>query len=251
MAYENADMEEYTYIDATFGGTAVTHQIIGPRGKVGFVRDMSVDVSTSLVGTTTVPEIDVGISSGDATYGRYRLGIAASGANQAYTVGMHRASEEAWTGNPPRTFADYAGHVVLDGGPLDTATGRIPTGRIPASGLTVNNVLNGTSNVARVFLNQPIDANVKVGQLVQTRGIAGATASGMTNGTLLDGVAPISVINTTQNYIELSGTTFGGTYTSGGTVNFIALVTCGAGVGSPAGGGQVRIKIQWVGPESP
>ena len=34
MAYELVDNKEYTYIDATFGATAVVHYIVGPRGKV-------------------------------------------------------------------------------------------------------------------------------------------------------------------------------------------------------------------------
>jgi hypothetical protein len=251
MAYDQSDTEEFSYTDATFGGTTVTHQIIGPKGAVGFVEDISVDVTTSLVGTTTVPEIDIGISSGDATYGRYRLGITAGGANQGYTLGMHRASEEPWTGNPPRTFADYTGHVVLDGGPLDSNQ-RVPLGRIPAGGMPVSNVLNGTGNNARVFLNLSVmPQNLVVGQVVGIRAIAGATASGLTSGTLLDGLGTISVINTTANWIELSGTTFGGTYTSGGVISPVAFVTCAQGVGSPAGGGQVRIKIRWMKAESP
>lgn len=245
MSYELAQNQEYTYIDATLGATSVVHYIVGPRGKVGFVRDISVDVAVALVGTTTVPEIDVGISSGDATFGRYRLG---STAILGYGVGPHRASTEPdVTGNPPRTGAVYAGHVVLDGGPLDS-NNRVPLGRIPQSGLQVSNVVNGTGNVARIFLNGPLPQNLAVGQLVQVIGIGGATASGMTVGTLANGYAPISALSTTQNYIELSGTTFGGTYTSGGVVNPICVVTCAAGVGgTPAGGGQVRVEIQWVG----
>lgn len=129
MSYDKPGTEEYGYNDATFGATSVTHQQIGPKGCVGFVRDVIVDVATSLVGTTTVPEIDIGKSSGDSTYGRYRLGTTASA---GYAVGIHRASQEATvTGNPPRSAADYTGHVLLDGGPLD-ANFRVPLGRIPA-----------------------------------------------------------------------------------------------------------------------
>ena len=248
MAYELVDNKEYTYIDATFGATAVVHYIVGPRGKVGFARDITVDVTTSLVGTTTVPEIDIGISSGDSTFGRYRLG---STAILGYGVGPHRASTEQWTGNPPRTLADFTGHVILDGGPLDSNS-RAQLGRIPQSGLPVTSVVSGTSSVARIFLGVPLPQNLAVGQLVQTVNIQGATASGMTVGTLVNGYAAISALSTTQNYIELSGTTFGGTYTGGGLVNPIAVVTCQAGTGgTPAGGGQVRIEIQWVGPETP
>jgi hypothetical protein len=251
MSYDNGYVEEHVFNDTTFGATSVTHQIIGPKGKVGFVRDIMVDIATSLVGTTTVPEIDLGISSGDSTFGRYRLGQTAI---LGYTTGQHRASTEAITGNPPRALADFTGHVILDGGPLD-ANFRVQTGRIPASGLPVSNVISGTSSVARVFLNVPaLDVNLKVGQLVQTRGIAGATASGMTVGTLLDGYAPISAISAVgvSPWIELSGTTFGGTYTAGGIVNPITLLTNAAGTGgSPAGGGIVRVVIEWIGTNLP
>lgn len=126
MSYETATRESYSFLDATFGATSVVHNIIGPKGHVGFVRDIMVDVATSLVGTTTVPEIDVGISSGDTTYGRYRLGTAVG---TGLGTGVARASQEAaLTGNPPRTLADFAGHVMLDGGPL---SGALPAGRIP------------------------------------------------------------------------------------------------------------------------
>jgi hypothetical protein len=247
MAYDQADIEEFSYLDSTFGATSVTHNIIGPKGKVGFVRDISVDVTTALVGTTTVPEIQVGISSGDFTYGRYRLGTTASA---GYGVGMHRASVEGWTGNPPRTLGDFAGHVVLDGGPL-TSQGiaggsfgtQVPQGRIPASPFHVTNAVSGTGSVVRLILQETIPTQLVVGQTVVVQGVAGATGA--------NGTQTVSAINTNGNYIELTGTTFGGTYTAGGLVSVVAVVTCLAGTGgSPAGGGQVRVKIQWIGSES-
>lgn len=250
MSYDTSDVQTYSYLDSTFGATGVTHYILGPKGKVGFVRDIQTDITTSLVGTTTVPEIDVGISSGDFTYGRYRLGTTAI---LGYGVGPHRAQQEAITGNPPRTLADYTGHVVLDGGPL-TSSGIaggsygtvVPKGRIPAGGFTVTNVINGTSNVARVFLNgQQPAKDLLVGQSITVQGVAGATGT--------NGLVTISAIDTTNyQWIELTGTTFGGTYTSGGIVFVNVVVTCLAGTGgSPAGGGHVRVQIQWVGSDSP
>lgn len=127
MSYDNPQREDKIFNDATFGATAVVHNVIGPKGCVGFVRDFEVDVTTSLVGTTTVPEIMVGISSGDSTYGRYRLGTTISA---GYATGVHRASQEAITGNPPRNLQDYAHHVELDGYPLDVNF-RVFGGRIP------------------------------------------------------------------------------------------------------------------------
>src|SRR5258708_2650688 len=154
MSYDVSELGVYQWpTDATFGSVAVTHQIVGQPGKVGFVRDMGVDVTTAVVGTTSVPELLVGIASQDFTYGRYRLG---STAILGYPTGRWSARNEIITGNPPRVATDYAGHVVLDGGPLfatGISGGSFSTvasqGRIAASGRPIINVVNGAANVAR------------------------------------------------------------------------------------------------------
>src|ERR1700719_1053512 len=103
MSYELSDVMTYEWgADSTFGLTTVQHFIVGPRGKIGFVRDIA----------AVVPEIAIGITSADATYGRYRLGSTAS---SNYPVGTYLASNELWVGNPPRNLQDYADHVKLDG----------------------------------------------------------------------------------------------------------------------------------------
>ena len=57
MAFDVSDVEFYEYAEAsTWAATSVVRYIVGPRGKVGFVRDFLVDITTSMVGTTTVPE---------------------------------------------------------------------------------------------------------------------------------------------------------------------------------------------------
>lgn len=252
MAYEQADNELWGWAeDQTFGATGVTHQIMGPKGKVGFVRDIIVDVTTALVGTTTVPEINVGISSGDFTFGRYRLGTVAT---TGYGTGMHRASMEPITGNPPRTLADFAGHVVLDGGPLTSqgiAGGSygtvLPQGRIGTGPLTVTNVILGTvASTDRYFVNGLTPQSLIVGQKVRVQGVAGVNSTA-------NGVLTVAAIDTTNyQYVELSTQTFSGAYTSGGSIMPLVIVTCLAGVGgSPAGGGFVKVKIQWIGPETP
>ncbi len=264
MSLDVPDTVVYQFADATFGATTVTHFIVGPRGKVGYVRDIEADAVAAFVGTTTVPEIDVGIASADFTYGRYRLGFSAI---LGYPIGGWKASNELWIGNPPRTLADYAGHVVLDGGPL-FASGisggsfgtQLSQGRIAASGRPIINVINGTSNVARVFLRDPIDPQIVVGQLVNVRGASGATFGGPT-ASLGAGYAfnvAISALSTSANnpanpnYIELTGTTVGGPYTGGGLVDIVTVVTNKAGVGgTPAGGGTQRVKIEWVGATNP
>lgn len=253
MSYELADNKEYQWgQDQTFGSATVTHYIVGPKGKVGFVRDFFVDVTTSLVGTTAVPEIDVGISSGDATFGRYRLGTSTG---TGYAVGPHVASQEAITGNPPRTLADFTGHVILDGGPY-TSSGiaggsygtQVPSGRIPASGWPVTNVISGTAGVCRVYLNGMLPAkDLTVGMSVTVQGVVGATAANV--------IATISALDNgtggAYQWIELTSTTFSTAYTSGGIVFLNVFVTCKQGSGgSPAGGGYVRVKIQWVGGEN-
>lgn len=253
MAYNVSDVELFQWAeDATFGATSVTHWIVGPRGKVGFVRDIIADVTTSLVGTTTVPEIDIGFSAGDSTYGRYRLGTTAIA---GYGVGTYRASQELITGNPPRTLADFTGHVILDGGPLTSvvlaggsSSTVVPKGRIPASGWTITSVVQGVdSSHCRIFA-QGVNGfapfkDLVVGQLVNVQGIAGGGTNANAN------KQAITAIGTNNDYFEVAQN-FTGTYTGGGNVWLPIAVLCKAGTGgSPAGGGIVRVKIQWVGAE--
>lgn len=125
MSYEIPDKETYGPELGEFAFTGgATLNVKGPKGKVGFVRDMIADVTTSIVGTTSVPEIQVGISSGDTTYGRFKLGSTAS---LGYGTGVFRASQLASiTGNPPRVSTLFTGHCVLDGGTAASLAGRIP-----------------------------------------------------------------------------------------------------------------------------
>ncbi len=263
MSYELPDVVTYEWgQDATFGTATVTHEIVGPRGKVGFVRDISIDVTTLLVGTTSVPEICVGLTSGDVTFGRYCLGTTAT---LAYaTLGMRSASDELITGNPPRSLSDYAPtrtsfttgpRILLDGAPLGTlgsiaggtATTVNPLGKIPAGPFTVTNVISGAASVCRVFVKEGTH-NLVVGQTVQVTNVAGATGANVRT--------TISALSTDRSglgnsWMELTGTTFGGTYTSGGLINLVAIVSCQAGSGSSAGGGFVRVKVQWVGVNNP
>lgn len=155
MSYESAEMVTYTFTDATFGATTVTHNIIGPKGKVGFVRDIEVDVTTTLVGTTSIPEINVGTASSDATYGRFRLGTTTIAGYTASAV--YRASQlVVASSGPPRTLTDFTSHIVLDGGPLGTSgssgggtwTTVNPAGRIPKDTAAVITCRAGTGAAA-------------------------------------------------------------------------------------------------------
>src|SRR5712692_4624997 len=139
--YANPQVEVLTLPSSAFGATTGTFNYIGPKGREGHVEDIVVDITANMVGTTTVPEVDVGTASGDASYARYRLGSAAG---TGYTAAStpKRASQEAWTGNPPLALTDYAGHMLMNIAriPKDTAfvvTLKAGTGGAPA----------GTANV--------------------------------------------------------------------------------------------------------
>jgi hypothetical protein len=256
LSYELSDNEFYSWPEATtWAATSVVRYIAGPRGKVGLVRDLIVEVTTSMVGTTTVPELQLGISSGDFTYGRFRLGTATA---TGYNTGVWRASQQLIVGNPPRTFADFAGHVVLDGGPL-TSKGIsggsygtvVPQGRIPSVGGgngagVVTNIIQGVdSSHSRIFLNgsQPVK-DLVVGQLVNVFGSAGATSVNAN-------AQAITALDTTNyQYFEVAQT-FSTAWTSGGFVVPLVVLTMQAnGAGSGAGGGIARVKIQWLGSEN-
>lgn len=136
MSYDTPQVEAYFIPSAAFGATTDTLLIRGPKGKVGLVLDIEAFITADMVGTTTVPEIDVGTSSGDTTYARYRLGTTAI---LGYTAAStpRRASQEAITGNPPPSLNDYAGHVQLQKArlPADTTvtiTRKLGVGGVPA-----------------------------------------------------------------------------------------------------------------------
>ena len=139
--YANPQVEVITIPSNAFGNSTATFNYIGPKGREGHVEDIVVDITANMVGTTTVPEIDVGTASGDTTYARYRLGSAAG---TGYTAAStpKRAQQEAWTGNPPIALSDFAGHVALNTAriPKDTAfviTLKAGTGGAPAGTASV------------------------------------------------------------------------------------------------------------------
>lgn len=134
--YNQPQTEVLTLPSSAFGATTGTFNYIGPKGKEGHVEDIIVDITADMVGTTTVPEVDVGTASGDTTYAQYRLGTSATAGYTAAST-PKRASQEAWTGNPPVTLSDFAGHVALNKAriPKDTAfviTLKAGTGGTPA-----------------------------------------------------------------------------------------------------------------------
>lgn len=137
MGYENPFREIYIQPSSAFGATTETQTYMGPPGMVGYVRDIDVDITADMVGTTTVPEILVGTASGDSTYARFRLGTAA-GTGYTSAGGPRRATTVAGKRfGQAFAFADFAGHVLMGSArlPADTAfviTRKAGTGGTPA-----------------------------------------------------------------------------------------------------------------------
>jgi hypothetical protein len=116
--YDVPYIETYYIPSSAYGATTAAKTFIGPAGRVGLVTDILVLLSATAVGTTTVPEIDVGTASGDFTYARFRLGTTAT-AGYNSSASPLRARSIAGTapgntgGNPP-ALSDYTGHIALE-----------------------------------------------------------------------------------------------------------------------------------------
>lgn len=112
--YDTPWVEEYAQPSSAFGATTETQAHIGPKGKRGLVRDIEVDITADMVGTTAVPEIDVGLTSGSTEYARFRLGTAI-GTGYLATSTARRATQVAGNGGSAAlpALSDYAGHVAL------------------------------------------------------------------------------------------------------------------------------------------
>jgi hypothetical protein len=136
--YARPRTEIYESATGAFGATTATKSYIGPKGMKGTVRDIEVFLTADAVGTTTVPEVTVGLTAGSTEYARYRLGTSA-------TAGITAASTPARarslvTGNgAAQTAVDFAGHVALETAliPVDTAfiiTGKAGVGSPAGTG---------------------------------------------------------------------------------------------------------------------
>lgn len=141
MSYDNPDRKVYAIPSSAFGATTVATAFKGPPGKTGYVRNIEAEITATMVGTTTVPEIDVGTASGDFTYARFRLGTTAIAGYANTATPLNAASLVAAapgnTGGVPRALNDYAGHIALETVrlPADTAffiTGTAGVGGTPA-----------------------------------------------------------------------------------------------------------------------
>ncbi len=130
--YDNPQTETYLFPSSAFGATTESRKILGPKGKKGLVRDIRTYISADMVGTTTVPEINVGTAASDAgavvaEYARHRLGTTAILGNTAagtpYRARALTANAQNNTGGIPPALSDFTAHVQLETAyiPADTA----------------------------------------------------------------------------------------------------------------------------------
>lgn len=114
--YDNPGTERYTILAGTF--TALFSRTFqGPPGRKGFVRDIILDVTTAIVGTTSVPEIRVGTAASDNSFARFMLGTTAI---LGYGTGSFRArslctNAQGRTGGNAMMLNDFAHHICLEG----------------------------------------------------------------------------------------------------------------------------------------
>lgn len=106
----------------------VGYEFIGPKGLKGLVRDIEIEITEAMVGTTTVPEINVGsavsaLGSLKKEYARWRLGTAA-GTGYATSVSPNplRASSLVQGNGLNQVSTRFTEHVSLstDFIPADT-----------------------------------------------------------------------------------------------------------------------------------
>lgn len=120
------EVETYTIPSVAFGNSVKTYAFIGPAGRRGLVVDIMMDITADCVGTTSVPEAVVGLTSGSTEYARFRLGTTAILGYLA-SDGVRRASQIIRTKGipqvPPPVATDFTAHVALEKAfiPADTA----------------------------------------------------------------------------------------------------------------------------------
>lgn len=119
MSYDNPSKREtYVFPSSAFGATTENRKILSPSGKKGTVRDIRTYVTADMVGTTTVPEINVGATAGSSEYARHRLGTTAILGNTAagtpYRARALALGAAGFTGGSAPSLTDFAGHVLLE-----------------------------------------------------------------------------------------------------------------------------------------
>jgi hypothetical protein len=119
MAYDTPQKVRYDLaggVIVQFGaaGETIAYQFKGPPGKKGLVRDIEIQITETMVGTTTVPEIVVGATSSASEYARFRLGTSAI-SGYATSTSVRRARTLAAPNSTGKyTLTDFTGHVLLE-----------------------------------------------------------------------------------------------------------------------------------------
>jgi len=123
MSYDNPKVETYTFPSSAFGATTESRRFLGPKGRSGRVVDIRTYLTADGVGTTTVPEVNVGSAASivgtlKTEYARHRLGTTAVLGNLA--AGSPYRARALCQSNPnpggaaQNALNDYAGHVSLE-----------------------------------------------------------------------------------------------------------------------------------------
>jgi hypothetical protein len=137
MAYDTPQTEVYVIPSSAFGAATESVKFVGPPGKTGLVRDIAVEVTAAMVGTTTVPEVQVGNAQGNFAYARFRLGTAA-GAGYASNTSVRASSlcatAQGVTGSSPPALNDFPGHVALETAPIPADTPFFISGALGVGG---------------------------------------------------------------------------------------------------------------------
>jgi hypothetical protein len=166
-SYDVPIRETYSIIAAAFGAATISKKYQGPPGKVGLVRDIRVGLTAAAVGTTSVPEVDVGSAIADSSYARMLLGTSAIA---GYAAGEYRAkylcqSAQGRTGAFPPQLTDFANHICLEGNNASVPTGGTCTAAVAAANqITVNGNVQ-TNIITRIPADTPffITGNAGVG----------------------------------------------------------------------------------------
>lgn len=115
--YDVPRVEQYGIFALAFGATTTSKSFQGPPGRQGLVRDILVYLSANAVGTTSVPEVDVGSAAGDSSFARFLLGTTATAGYAAneYRARSLCAAAAGRTGGVPVQLNDFAHHIFLEG----------------------------------------------------------------------------------------------------------------------------------------
>jgi hypothetical protein len=115
--YDEPKRERFNLLSSAFGAAKVPRTFQGPPGRKGIVRDIVVDVTAAMVGTTSVPEIRVGTVDSDNSFARFLLGTSAVA---GYAAGQYRARSlcnkaQGRTGSKAQQLNDFAHHIAIEG----------------------------------------------------------------------------------------------------------------------------------------